>query len=342
MQLPQDLQEALAGVLSQGSVKALRAAAEDLSRRYRAPASGKGPLLRAREDILAYLAVRLPATFAASHAALAQVKAQLPHFTPRTLLDAGAGPGTALWAAAALFPSLEAATLLERDREMIAAGRRLAAGASAPVLRAAAWDEAHLDQAFSAPPHDLTVAAYVLGELGQGAQDALADRLWRATEGVMLLVEPGTPQGFARILRQRDRVLAQGARTIAPCPHDDACPIAGSDWCHFAERISRSALHRRVKGADLGYEDEKFSFVALSRLAPLPLAGRVIRHPQVRGGHVHVALCTPRGLESTVATRKDKDRYRLAKDLRWGDPTPWDAAEGAPVRPRDGGGKEQP
>ncbi|MCI0389431.1 MAG: small ribosomal subunit Rsm22 family protein [Acidobacteria bacterium] len=35
--------------------------------------------------------------------------------------------------------------------------------------------------------------------------------------------------------------------------------MADGDWRHFAARIERSSLHRRINGAELGYEDGKYS-----------------------------------------------------------------------------------
>ena len=50
---------------------------------------------------------------------------QRPDWRPRSLLDVGAGPGVAAWAALELWPSLTELTLLEVESEMLAAGREL-------------------------------------------------------------------------------------------------------------------------------------------------------------------------------------------------------------------------
>ena len=45
------------------------------------------------------------------------------------------------------------------------------------------------------------------------------------------------------------------------------------DWCHFTQRLPRSRAHKQIKGAELPFEDEKFSYVALTR-APAARASR--------------------------------------------------------------------
>ncbi len=279
-------------------------------------------MLRSPQDVLAYLAARLPATYAAVHAALHQLARALPDFGPVTQLDAGAGPGTAAWAAASLWPGIEAVTLIERDREMMRAGRRLLAQAGAAPLRHAEWQQGDLSRLPRPAPHDLVTAAYVIGELAEDVQDRTVSGLWEATRGALVLVEPGTPAGFARIRRARDALLAMGAHLAAPCPHQGPCPMSEGDWCHFAQRVARSALHRHAKSGAIGHEDEKFSFVALSRGPARPIAGRVIRHPQVRSGHVHLEVCSPQGLRGDTVSRSQRERFREVRDLRWGEELP--------------------
>ena len=85
-------------------------------------------------EALAYLATRVPATFAATRRVLAELGSLRPGWAPTSLLDLGAGPGTATWAAAAVFPSIERAELVEREPEMAALGVRLARSGSAGLL----------------------------------------------------------------------------------------------------------------------------------------------------------------------------------------------------------------
>jgi len=167
------------------------------------------------------------------------------------------------------------------------------------------------------PAHDIVIASYALGE----APDAkVISRLWEAARVALIIIEPGTPRGFGLIRELRSQLLACGARMLAPCPRADACPIVDPDWCHFAARLERTSLHRRVKEADLNYEDEKFSYVAVAREeVPLP-AARIVRRPLRQPGLITLQTCTPRGFETIRATKRDRAVFRAARQADWGDP----------------------
>lgn len=145
-----------------------------------------------------------------------------------------------------------------------------------------------------------------------------------ASAQTVVIVEAGTPAGYTRVIEARDRLIAAGFRVAAPCPHSAACPIApGEDWCHFSARVSRSSLHRQVKGGSLPYEDEKFSYVAATRLPATPASARVIRRPQIRKGQVLLDLCEPdEQLTRRTVTKRHGDLYKAARDAAWGDGWP--------------------
>lgn len=232
---------------------------------------------------------------------------QRPGWAPRSLLDAGAGPGVAAWAAREAWPSLEELTLLEVEPEMVAAGREL--------LPDGRWLTG--DVRAASGPADLVVVSYVLGELADVA--GTAAHLWERAIETIAFVEPGTPAGYRSILDARASVIGAGGHTVAPCPHDLPCPLPDDDWCHFSVRLPRSKLHRRAKAVELGYEDEKFSYAVLSR-EPVPkAAARIIRQPQVRSGHVNLVTSEPDGIHARTVSRKQGTLYREAKGAAWGD-----------------------
>jgi ribosomal protein RSM22 (predicted rRNA methylase) len=229
-----------------------------------------------------------------------------PGWAPRSLLDVGAGPGVATWAAVETWPSLEDLVLVEAEPEMGAAGRELV-----PEGR---WVQADVSAARG--PADLVVASYVLGEL---SDPAVVTPLWEQVADAIAFVEPGTPAGYLRILAAREAVLAKGGHTVAPCPHDLPCPLQAGDWCHFGVRLPRSRLHRRAKAVERGFEDEKYAYAVLSRERVAPAAARIIRPPQVRSGHVRLSTCETDGIHTRTVSRKHGERYRAARDAAWGD-----------------------
>ena len=68
----------------------------------------------------------------------------------------------------------------------------------------------------------------------------------------------------------------------------------------------------------MGYEDEKYSYVAVTRATANPASARVLRHPQIRQGHIRLELCTDRGLEHHISSKRDKQRFREARRAAWG------------------------
>ncbi|SHF79117.1 small ribosomal subunit Rsm22 family protein [Streptoalloteichus hindustanus] len=321
--LPDDLRSSLEHVLRPASTQEIARSVERLIERYRGGAAATEPILRSATDVAAYAAYRMPATFAAVRAALARSAEVAPDFLPRTHVDVGGGTGAAVWAAAETWPSLESAEVLEQVPEVMALGRRLAEGAAAPVVRGARWRRFVVGAGPVLPEADLVTMSYVLGELPETHRAGIV-REMAARGAVVAVFEPGTPAGHQRVLAARDVLLSQGMTVLAPCPHNNVCPIAeGQDWCHFAARVTRSVLHRQVKAGSLGYEDEKFSYVVASRHPWPPAGGRVVRHPVRRKGLVSLRVCGAAGeLTAETVSRRHGELYRQARDVEWGDAWP--------------------
>ena len=287
-----------------------------ISQTYR-DGGGSGTI-RTEADALAYALARMPATYAAVTACLSALLDVRPAFAPQSLLDVGAGPGTASFAAAEAFASLQSFALLDRNSALRALASELARESVrlSKLNYTAGEARTTLAQAGLA---DLVIASYVIGELSETERDELTALAWSKTADTLLFVEPGTPAGYARIMAARTRLIASGAHVAAPCPHDSSCPLTPPDWCHFAQRLARSRAHKEIKGAELPFEDEKFSYVIVAR-APAPKRlTRVLAEPAVGKVEVAAKLCTARGVTLAKVPRRDKSAYAAARHWRWGD-----------------------
>ena len=314
--LPDDLRGVLARLSDGLSRRELAERAKAISDTYRSGGSSK-PITDTR-DALAYALVRMPATYAAVSACLAALQEARPEFTPASLLDVGAGPGTAAWAASSALASLSDFVLLDRNAALATLAKTLVADHA--TLSHAGYLQGDVAQLLTnAPTSDLVVASYVIGELAERERATLAELMWERTGDTLLMVEPGTPAGYARIIELRAQLIAKGAHVLAPCPHDNACPLAAPEWCHFAQRLPRSRDHMILKEADVPFEDEKFSWVALSRAPVANRGSRVLAPPHVGKAAITAKLCTSGGVAQASIPRRDRAAYANSRRWRWGD-----------------------
>ena len=151
---------------------------------------------------------------------------------------------------------------------------------------------------------------------------------------LVLVVEPGTPRGYAAVLAARSRLTAAGWHVLAPCPQDGACPVA-----------ARPGRLVPLRGA------------ARPHGAAPPGQGRPARprgrEVLLRAGDAHAAWrppgvgccgirsparawCSSRSAtragsaERVVVTKRDPIAYRAARDASWGSPWPVPGSEPRP------------
>jgi ribosomal protein RSM22 (predicted rRNA methylase) len=314
--LPAELKAALDAKLRGFSRNDAAERSAAISKTYRG--GGGSGTIRSETDALAYALARMPATYAAVTASLNALGEVSRDFAPKSLLDIGAGPGTASWAAAEAFSSLQDFTLLDANPALRTLALDLAGGSAR--LRDVSYRRGEARATLAdAEAAELVVASYVIGEIRDSEQAGLAALMWEKTRDTLVVVEPGTPAGYARIIALRGQLIAAGAHVSAPCPHDGQCPLVAPDWCHFTQRLPRSRAHKQLKSAELPYEDEKFAYVALTRTPAPRHPARVLAQPVVSKVEVTAKLCTAEGLLIAKVPRRAKAGYAAARRWRWGD-----------------------
>lgn len=303
--LDTQLQAALKGV----KYDELRARVAAMSARYRAEEVDDTSVGMADHlDCLAYAVFRMPATYAAIRSALLATDVHVGAFG--THLDLGGGTGAAAWAAAEVWPGISTETV-ERQPAAIRLGATLAAGSHR-------WTTADLRRWKPDRRVDLITIGYVLNELTDADRHQLIATA-AETADTVVIVEPGTPRGFRRILDARRQLIAAGLTIAAPCPHQHACPLTTTDWCHFAVRLPRTELHRLTKHGTRNYEDEKFAYLVATRRTIRPAAGRILSQPARPKGQVILDVCLPTGAHQRLTIAKSSEHYRTARAARWGD-----------------------
>ena len=299
--------------------KALAERAERISEGFRA-SRPSSEVIRNETDAVVYALMRMPATAAAVEAVLDAFGERVPDFSPRTILDAGAGPGTAGLIMAEIWPDA-APVLCDSHPDFLKLAQRLLAETAPALADKAAVIAADIARPATALPEaDLVIASYSLTELDDAAYQQAALRLWAAAKGALVIIEPGRPRDYHRLMAFRQQAIGQGARIAAPCPHAEACPLAGEDWCHFSVRLPRSRAHLRLKGGALGYEDEKFSYLVLVRpdidmTPPLP---RILSMPDVMKHEIRLKLCETDGTVGSRGFGRRHPEFSRIRRARWG------------------------
>ena len=316
MNLPNRLLDAINDELYGHSFSKLSETAKAVSDNYRSMTG----VVKGKDEVKAYVAYRMPGTFSALHHVFDKISKRMPDFKPESLLDVGAGPGTSLWASSLVFDTLRKFSLYEHEYDMILAGKRMLEYLNEEEEYDIHWNRADITKDTTLEKMDIVVASYVLNEIDKDKRQELVKKLWECTNHVLVLIEPGSKAGFSIIDECRNLLINSGGYVIAPCTHNNSCPMEKDDWCHFSARVNRSDFLRYAKGGTLPYEDEKFSYVCLSKREYICEAeGVVVFPPKPRKGHIILDLCTKDGIVKKTFSKKDGEVYKKARDLSLGD-----------------------
>jgi SAM-dependent methyltransferase len=181
---------------------------------------------------------------------------------------------------------------------------------------------------------DLVVASHVVNELAPVDLGRLESLFARAP--AVLWLEPGTHAVSRTVQAWRERLVAGGARVIAPCTHHAACgllhPGRERDWCHqFA--VPPAGVHadrnwvRFAQRAGVDLRSLPYACLAIDR-APVPAGvpglARVIGRPEVFKPYARVLSCDESGATTLTLPRrtlgplvKQLERARGPLVYRW-------------------------
>lgn len=315
MNLPESFVDAICSEIEGYPLSRIAETVKNVSDNYR----GMKGYVSGEDEVKAYVAYRMPATFASLYYVLNKVARKIPHFKPVTLLDVGAGPATSVWASSVLFDSLTEFRLYEHEINMIQAGMRMLDFLGRDV--SVEWNREDVTKDVAFYRSDIVVSSYLLNEIDEDKRESIVRRLWESTKDVLVIIEPGSKAGFGIIEECRKLLIESGGNVIGPCTHTGSCPMPKEEWCHFAARVNRPDFLRYAKGGTLPYEDEKFSYICMSKIAYEceKKDGVIVFPPRLRKGHVVLDVCTRNGIETRTYSRKDKEYYKEARKLDLGD-----------------------
>lgn len=262
------------------------------------------PYLRDTRTCAAYSLFFAPQTYAR----LSHILAELPPFPetaqPLRVLDLGAGTGAAAWT---LLDHLGrrpvALTAWDHSRPALRCLHELFT-----ALRRTRWPEATLRTnpepletfVVTSEKYDVVLLHYVLNELSPAVRRTLLSRAARslAPTGRLVICEPLVHDAGDYMRELRAYALADlQLHALAPCPHEQACPLDGP--CHDvrtwkisqALQILNASLHRDLR--HLAY-----ALLVLTPETPAPaptLRARVVGSPSHAKGQTLCPACCSDG-----------------------------------------------
>jgi ribosomal protein RSM22 (predicted rRNA methylase) len=305
-------------LISQYPPPVLKKAADDISARYRRVTTAHDFAIQNDIEAAAYLAARFPAT----SQALMRVLSEIEGADIQSCLDVGAGTGAGSVMALEHFPMIDTINLIEPNRYLSALGQKILKAAVEAGGQKTIWHDVKAEEmgALALMPHDLVIASYSLNECSAMAIEKILSLLWGVTKKYLVIIDAGTPHGFDVILKARAFAKNHGAFIKAPCPHMLSCPlVALGRFCHFAVRLERDKLHKYLKGGARGFEDEKLSYLILSKDAPLTQSqARLIGAPRL-GKVITAEICDADGTVKNITFAKSHPAYKKMKHKKWGD-----------------------
>ena len=322
------LRAALAALLDGLPPTQAAQAVDRLIASYRGTTPTDAPVLRDRSDVAAYAAYRMPATFEAVRSCLAALREAAPGLGARHphgrrgrhgrgelggRRGLGRRRGRRSWTGPSR-PSPSAVSWPRPPASPALRARRLAAGEDRHGARAPA-------------PTDLVTVSYVLKELtARGPGRAVVDAAAAAAQAVVI-VEPGTPDGYAACHRgprpvdrrraERRRALPARRRLPDRARHG-LVPLLGAGQPLVAAPPGQGRLAQpRGREVQLRRRDRAFRH----RRRPSRPGHPQAADPQGPGaaGAVHPG---GRACGRATVTKRHGALYRAARDTAWGDAWP--------------------
>ena len=312
MKIPFELEERIEKEVENIKLSDLKDVAKNLSNRYMNEKREGQSLINKRLEVLAYSIIRMPATFCAINKAIEETLKKY-NISIENALDIGSGTGAGEWAILNNI-DINKITCIEREEEMASLAQKLLEEYKNINCKNQDIVKNRINE-----KADLVIVSYMINELQDEVKEDVIKNILESFNKIVIFIELGTPDGFSNIRKIQKIAINNNLNILAPCTSQNECKLPKDDWCHSIVRVERNKIHKFVKDADVPYEDEKFSYIAISKEKIDNSGARILRHPNISSGFIKVKLCNNGIIEEKTFTKKDKDNFKKIKKLKCGD-----------------------
>lgn len=316
MDLPIEIKRYIENELNTISKNELQNNAKNISVNYRTNEGEGKRLLKSENEALAYAISRMPATYEAVYNSL---KHSIEIYNPniKTMADIGAGTGAGAIAVNEIL-DIEEIECFEREDAMRKIGKKIFDNYY-NISEKSNWNKFDICKDEIAKKYDLVVVSYMLNEISNDKKDIVVEKLWRICNKMLLIVEPGTMQGYNNMINAKKKLIEKGGKIVAPCISNE-CKLQKNDWCNFSCRVQRTKIHKELKEGNVPYEDEKYIYIAATKDEINNTdKKRILRHPMIYSGFVKLKVCDKNEIKEITITKKDKEKFKVARKSIAGD-----------------------
>lgn len=316
MDLPIQIKKYIEKELNTISKNELQNNAKNISINYRTNGGEGKILLKSENEALAYAISRMPATYGAVYDSL---KHSIEIYNPniKTVVDIGAGTGAGALAVNELL-DIEEIECLEREDSMQKIGKKIFDNYD-NISKKAKWNKFDICKDEIKQKYDLVVVSYMLNEISNDKKNIIVEKLWKTCNKMLLIVEPGTMQGYNNIINAKKKLIENGGKIVAPCRNNE-CKLQKSDWCNFSCRVQRTKIHKELKEGNVPYEDEKYIYLSVAKEnINQTEKRRILRHPMIYSGFIKLKVCDKDEIKEITITKKDKEKFKIARKSGAGD-----------------------
>lgn len=192
-----------------------------------------------RDQVSAYCSYYLPTNIPK----LGFVLDQLPKIVKERMgklpfIDIGCGPGTYTIGWLSEFKSTPSIHLVDQSSLMLEQAKALIEGLKiSPQFATYTPGVPKVEEG-------VLLFGNSLNEMGASAGMKLVEK---HRPEFVILIEPGTKQSFAEVLKMRSGLIALGLNPIYPCSTSTACPLERrDDWCHQVLRMTHDPAIERL------------------------------------------------------------------------------------------------
>ncbi len=316
MDLPIEIKRYIEYELNKISRNELQNNAKNISINYRLNEGEGKRLLKSEDEAVAYAISRMPATYGAVYNSL---KHTLEVYRPniKTMADIGAGTGAGSIAVNELL-NIEKIECFEREDAMLKIGKNIF-DSYGDISKKANWNKFDICKDEISEKYDLIVVSYMLNEISNDKKALIVEKLWNICNKMLLIVEPGTMQGYNNIIKAKKKLIEYGGKIVAPCRSNE-CKLPKNDWCNFSCRVQRTKMHKELKEGNVPYEDEKYIYIAVTQDEINDTdKKRILRHPMIYTGFVKLKVCNKDEIKEITITKRDKEKFKIARKSEAGD-----------------------